>query len=169
MVGGLSGMIGAFVVGPRRGRFENGVVKDMPGHNAALASLGTFILWFGWYGFNPGSTLAVSGGFDFVAAKAAVTTTIAAAMAGLTTLFIARFLSKEKEWNLTLVLNGVLGGLVSITASCSVVEPYAALIIGMIAAFVYYYSSQLILRLQIDDPIDAAPVHFFCGLWGVIA
>ena len=166
MTGGAAALVGSIFLGPRAGRFTpKGAVVAMPGHSTVLAALGTFILWFGWYGFNPVSTLK----FEYMgdAARVAVTTTLAAATGGCTTLAIHVALNNPPD--IFPALNGILSGLVSITGPCSVVEPWAAAFIGFIGGFVYYGSSTLLKKLQIDDPLDAAPVHFFCGIWGVIA
>ena len=168
MVGGFAGLIGAILVGPRRGRFNAaGDVVPMPGHSATLVTLGTFVLWFGWYGFNPGSALALSGGGASVAERAAVTTTLAAASAGVVTLIIVKL--KDNIFDLIAILNGILAGLVSITAACAFVEPYAAVIIGAIGALVYIGAAMFLLKMKIDDPLEAFPIHGACGLWGVIA
>jgi len=167
MTGGGAALMGAIALGPRTGRFapRTGEVQDMPGHSTVLAALGTFILWFGWYGFNPVSTLA----FQYMqdAARAAVMTTLAACAGGATTLAIHVALKNPPD--VSPALNGILAGLVSITGPCPVVDAWAAVLIGFIGAFVYYGSSKLLLKLKIDDPLDASPVHFFCGAWGVIA
>lgn len=167
MTGGGAALMGAIILGPRTGRFapRTGEVQDMPGHSTVLAALGTFILWFGWYGFNPVSTLA----FEYMqdAARAAVTTTLSACAGGATTLAIHVALKNPPD--VSPALNGILAGLVSITGPCPVVDAWAAVLIGFIGAFVYYGSSRLLLKLKIDDPLDASPVHFFCGAWGVIA
>jgi Amt family ammonium transporter len=167
MVGGLSGLMGAYMVGPRTGRFEKVEnAQDFTTHSIPLQAFGTFVLWFGWYGFNCGSTVAVRGRME-TAALVAVTTTLAAATGGLTTAFVARFFTKK--WNIGLACNGILAGLVSITAPCSVVKPGYAIIIGFIGGLVYYGFSNLMITLKIDDPLDAAAVHGFCGFWGVIS
>eukprot|EP00227_Mantoniella_beaufortii_P007662 CAMPEP_0197592266 /NCGR_PEP_ID=MMETSP1326-20131121/14999_1 /TAXON_ID=1155430 /ORGANISM="Genus nov. species nov., Strain RCC2288" /LENGTH=459 /DNA_ID=CAMNT_0043157949 /DNA_START=67 /DNA_END=1446 /DNA_ORIENTATION=- len=167
MTGGGAALMGAIFLGPRTGRFapNTGEVRDMPGHSTVLAALGTFILWFGWYGFNPVSTLA----FQYMgdAARAAVMTTLSACAGGCTTLAIHVALKNPPD--VSPALNGILAGLVSITGSCPVVDAWAAVIIGFIGGFVYYGSSRLLMKLKIDDPLDASPVHFFCGAWGVIA
>jgi Amt family ammonium transporter len=169
MTGGISALIGAWAVGPRVGRFgSDGSVNTIPGHNAALAVLGTFILWFGWYGFNPGSMLAIGGGASKVVSKSAVTTTLSAVGGGMTALFY--YHSTTTHWDLGLSLNGALAGLVGITSACSTVEPWAALVIGSIAAVIYALSSKMVSHVfKIDDVVDAAPVHLFCGMWGLIA
>lgn len=173
MVGGFAGLAGAAIVGPRIGRFDaDGRVVAMPGHSATLCTLGTFILWFGWYGFNPGSTLGISNlspdaNFTATAARCAVTTTIAAAAAGVTTLVVIKL--RDHIFDLLTILNGILAGLVAITGSCPWVEPYAALVIGIIGAFVYMGAAAALLALKIDDPLEAFPIHGATGVWGAIA
>ena len=166
MVGGLAGLAGAYICGPRLGRFDSeGNALPMPGHSAPLVVLGTFILWFGWYGFNPGSMLLIAGAENAVA-RTAVTTTLAAAAGGVTTLGIKYY--TDGIWDLISVCNGLLAGLVAVTSSCSVIEPWAALICGFTGAFVYVGATKLLLKLRIDDPLEAAPLHGFTGAWGVI-
>ena len=166
MVGGLAGLAGAYICGPRLGRFDSeGNALPMPGHSAPLVVLGTFILWFGWYGFNPGSMLLIAGAENAVA-RTAVTTTLAAAAGGVTTLGIKYY--TDGIWDLISVCNGLLAGLVAVTSSCSVIEPWAALICGFVGAFVYVGSCKLLLKLRIDDPLEAAPLHGFTGAWGVL-
>jgi len=167
MVGGWSGLMGAYFVGPRTGYFSG--KKDTEAfttHSIPLQAFGTLLLWFGWYGFNCGSTVAVAGSMS-VAALVAVTTTLAAAAGGLTTSILGRTLSGK--WNIGLACNGILAGLVSITAPCSVVAPGYAIIIGFIGGLLYTGFSMAMVRLKIDDPLDAAAVHGFCGFWGVIS
>jgi len=156
------------MVGPRRGRFaEDGRVNPMPGHSAPLVVLGTFILWVGWYGFNPGSQLALMGEDNAkVIARTAVTTTLSAASGGLTAM--ALNYKSDKIWDLIAVCNGALAGLVAITAGCSTTEPWAAIICGMLGAICIKYSGALLLKLKIDDPLEAAPMHGFCGALGVL-
>lgn len=168
MVGGFAGLTGAAIVGPRLGRFDSeGRPVPIPGHSATLATLGTFVLWFGWYGFNPGSALALSRGASNVAERCAVTTTLAGATAGVVTMIVIKM--RDHIFDLLAILNGILAGLVSITASCAYVEPYAAVIIGAVGALVYIGAAMLILKLKIDDPLEAFPIHGACGFWGVIA
>mmetsp|Transcript_15769 Transcript_15769/g.42380 ORF Transcript_15769/g.42380 Transcript_15769/m.42380 type:complete len:464 (-) Transcript_15769:387-1778(-) len=168
MVGGVAALSGAWVVGPRLGRYDpEGNLIEIPGHSATLQALGTFILWVGWYGFNPGSTLAITGLGD-VAGKTAVTTTLSAASGAVACLGIFKMSTHAFDLNQT--LNGALAGLVSITAGCSVVEPYAAVIIGAIGALVYTGWAEFVKRkLRIDDVVDASAVHFACGAWGLLA
>ena len=178
MTGGATALVAAFVLGPRLGRFtdENGVALENPvafaPHSVSLQILGTFILWFGWYGFNPGSTLGIVGAGN-VAALCAVTTTLSAASGCISAMFTDTLLGirseGEAEYDLTMAMNGALGGLVGITANCSVVEPWAAVIIGLISGLIYVFSSKLLVKLKIDDAVDAIPVHFFNGMWGCIA
>jgi len=169
MVGGWSGLMGAYFVGPRKGRFskdETNKTELFTTHSIPLQAFGTLVLWFGWYGFNCGSTVAVAGAMG-TAALVAVTTTLAAAAGGLTTSILGRVLSGK--WSIGLACNGILAGLVSITAPCSVVPPESSIIIGVIGGLLYYGFSNLMVLLQIDDPLDAAAVHGMCGFWGVIS
>lgn len=167
MVGGMAGLAGAYFVGPRMGRFdEDGKPVEIRGHSASLVVLGTFILWVGWYGFNPGSALGISGtDYYITASRSAVTTTLGAAAGGVVTLVYLYF--KCHIYDLIAVCNGVLGGLVSVTANCSLVEPWAAIIIGGIGAMVIQGVDAVFMKLQIDDPLQAAHIHGFCGMWGV--
>lgn len=167
MVGGVAGLVGAIIVGPRTGRFINGKVQPMPGHSATLATLGTFVLWFGWYGFNPGSALGITGKLSEVVQRCAVTTTLGAAAGGVVTLIVRK--ATDHIFDLIAVLNGVLAGLVSVTAACAFIEPYAAIVIGAIGAVVYIATAELLLKLNIDDPLEAFPIHGGAGFWGVIA
>jgi len=180
MTGGATALIAAKVLGPRIGRFydADGNELDEPAsfkpHSVALQVLGTFILWFGWYGFNPGSALAITpAGYAGVAALCAVTTTIAAAAGCVTSCFTDMFLNRmvtgEVEYDLGMAMNGALGGLVGITAGCSMVTPGMACVIGIVAGWVYLFFSKLLIKLKIDDAVDACPVHFACGMWGVLA
>jgi ammonium transporter, Amt family len=168
MVGGFAGLAGAIIVGPRLGRFDSeGKVVPMPGHSATLCTLGTFMLWFGWYGFNPGSTLSVKGVLRETAARCAVTTTLAAGAAGIMTLIIIKL--RDGFFDLVSSLNGVIAGLVSITACCAFVDGWAAVVIGMVGAVVYIAGAMLTLALRIDDPLEAFPIHGCVGFWGIIA
>lgn len=168
MVGGWAGLVGAAILGPRIGKFgKDGTVNAIPGHNISIASLGMFILWFGWYGFNPGSTLVLTGGAADLAAKVATTTTLAACAGGVTAVIMSKVLTSRYDPGLT--INGVLGGLVGITAGCATVEPWAAIVIGAVGAVVMYVGILALDRFKIDDPVGAFPVHGCAGLWGVIA
>lgn len=167
MVGGVSGLMGAIALGPRKGRFDEitGATRPMPAHNQALCALGTGILWFGWYGFNCGSTLVLSGAGN-VAAKVAVNTTISAAAAVCSGTVVSRF--TEGHFDLSLAMNCILAGLVGVTASCAVVNPWHAFVIGISSSWVYMLAHYLTLKLKIDDPLDAAPLHGCTGAWGLL-
>ncbi|CAE7224052.1 AMT1-1 [Symbiodinium sp. CCMP2592] len=166
LTGGVSALAGTVVLGPRKGRFEN--PEEFECHNLPLVVLGTFALWFGWYGFNPGSTLGMhDGATGALAAQVAMNTTLAAATGGIT-VFLLRYVI-TKKYDVGGLCNGILAGLVSITAGCGNVECGSAFAIGLVGAFVYQGSSMLLQKLKIDDPVDASPVHGFCGIWGVLA
>jgi Amt family ammonium transporter len=168
MVGGLLGLCGAIALGPRKGRFgPDGTVNyaDFKPHNVPLMTLGGFILWVGWYGFNPGSTLCMAGGCSKLAAKVATTTTISAAAAGCTMICIQMF---QGVYDLSAIVNSVLAGLVSVTGPCACIDPWAALLIGISGCLVFMGASAAMLALQIDDPLDAFAVHGACGAWGVL-
>lgn len=168
MVGGVAGLVGAIMVGPRTGRFDSdGNVVPMPGHSATLCTLGTFLLWFGWFGFNPGSALGISGDAYKVVSRCAVTTTLGGAAGGLTTLVIRKV--TDHIFDLLAVLNGALAGLVSVTACCAFIEPWSAVLIGFVGAIVYVAAVEMLLKLKIDDPLEAFPIHGAVGFWGVIA
>lgn len=180
MTGGATALVAAIVLGPRNGRFydlDGNVLEtpvSFPAHSTALQILGTFILWFGWYGFNPGSALAIANDdSSATAALCAVTTTLAAACGCVTAMFfdcgIDYLSTGEISYDLTMAMNGALGGLVAITAGCSVVKPWAAVIIGVIGGLVYYGFSKFLIQMKIDDAVDAIPVHFANGAWGVLA
>ncbi|PSC68349.1 ammonium transporter [Micractinium conductrix] len=179
MVGGIASLGAAWVLGPRIGRFDAaGQPVDMPGHNASLTLLGVFLLWFGWYGFNPGSNLMITApGTELVSkvvAAVAVNTTVGAASGCIATLFIAMayqyFTLGVVVWDLIIAGNGALAGLVAITGPCAFVQTWAAFIIGAIGGFVYFVASKVNLSLlKIDDPLDAIAVHAGCGIWGLIA
>uniref|UniRef100_A0A7N0TES0 Ammonium transporter n=1 Tax=Kalanchoe fedtschenkoi TaxID=63787 RepID=A0A7N0TES0_KALFE len=176
MVGGIAGLWGALIEGPRIGRFDRtGRSVALRGHSASLVVLGSFLLWFGWYGFNPGSFLTIlkSYGQDGSAygqwsaiGRTAVTTTLAGCTAALTTLFSKRLMLGH--WNVTDVCNGLLGGFAAITSGCSVVEPWAAIVCGFVAAWVLIACNKLAEKLEYDDPLEAAQLHGGCGAWGII-
>ena len=176
LVGAIAGLWGALIEGPRIGRFDHaGRAVTMRGHSGTLVVLGTFLLWFGWYGFNPGSFLNImkvygeSGSYYgqwSAVGRTAVTTTLAGCSAALTTLFGKRLLSGH--WNVTDVCNGLLGGFAAITSGCSVVDPWAAIICGFVAAWVLIGCNMLAEKLKYDDPLEAAQLHGGCGSWGII-
>jgi Amt family ammonium transporter len=142
----------------------------MPGHSTTLQVQGTLILWLGWYGFNPGSTLGLSAtNYARDAARVVVTTTLSAAAGGLTVCIMEKLFG-DKTWSVGAVCNGILGGLVSITSGCAVTFPWSAFVIGFLGGIVYWLSSKCVLKVcKIDDPLDAFAVHGACGFWGVFA
>lgn len=180
MTGGATALIAAVVLGPRKGRFydNDGNPLDEPKqflpHSVALQMLGTFILWFGWYGFNPGSALGIQDStYASVAALCAVTTTLSAATGCVVSCFTDTYLNFRQtglmEYDLSMAMNGALGGLVGVTAGCSTVTPGLAVVIGIVSGWTYLFVSKLLLKFKIDDAVDAIPVHFGCGIWGCIA
>src|SRR5690554_2319871 len=168
-VGAWIGLAGAIVLGPRAGKYDNGKVKAIPGHNLTFAALGVFILWFGWFGFNPGSQLGAAGKENTLAiAHIALTTNLAAAGGAVSALFMSWM--RYKRPALSLALNGALAGLVAITAGCDIVSPGGALIIGLIAGIILVFSVEIIdQRLRIDDPVGAVSVHGVNGAFGTLA
>ncbi|XP_031737666.1 ammonium transporter 1 member 3 isoform X2 [Cucumis sativus] len=177
MVGGIAGLWGALIEGPRIGRFDHaGRSVALRGHSGTLVVLGTFLLWFGWYGFNPGSFLNILKAYGHTAApyygqwsaigRTAVTTTLAGCTAALTTLFGKRLL--VGHWNVTDVCNGLLGGFAAITSGCAVVDPWAAIVCGFFAAWVLIGFNKLAEKLKYDDPLEAAQLHGGCGAWGIL-
>jgi Amt family ammonium transporter len=164
-VGGWAGLAGAIVLGPRLGKFSrNGGSRVIPGHNLPLAALGVFILWFGWFGFNPGSTTA---GTDLSIAKIAVNTNLAAAAGGLAAMITAWFMYGKPDCGMS--LNGALAGLVGITAGCAYVSPAGAVAIGLIAGALVVFSVIFFEKIRVDDPVGAISVHGVCGAWGTLA
>ncbi len=168
-VGGFAGLAGAMILGPRVGRFDaDGKPMKISGHNLSMAALGVFILWVGWYGFNPGSQLAIDGAANTNAVMlVAVNTTLAAAAGALVAMFLGWFIQKKPD--LAYGLNGALAGLVGITANCDSVTNGAAVVIGVVAGGLVVLGMHLLLSLKIDDPVGAWPVHGLCGVWGGLA
>lgn len=163
-VGGWAALAGAIVIGPRIGKYVNGKAKAMPGHSLTLGALGVFILWFGWYGFNAGSTTAASTDTALIA----VNTTLAACAGAFGAMVISWI--KFKKPDATMTLNGALAGLVGITAGCANVEPGSAILIGIIAGIIVVLSVVFVDQvLKIDDPVGAVSVHGVCGAWGTLA
>jgi len=163
-VGGWAALTGAILLGPRLGKYRNGKIYPIPGHNLALATLGTFILWFGWFGFNPGSTMSAD--FSLIS-KIATVTNISASASTLSALLTSWILMKKPD--LTMILNGCLAGLVAITAPCAFVSPISAIIIGFIAGVIVVLSVLFFDRIKIDDPVGATSVHLVCGMLGTLA
>ena len=170
MIGGSVALAGAIVIGPRIGRFnKDGSANAMPGHNVPMGILGTIILFFGWFGFNPGSSLAFTGGGRDLAILAAVNTLLAGAAGGMSSMFYMWWLGPTKKPDPGLSVNGVLAGLVAITAPCAFVSPLAAVVIGLIAGVLVCLVTFWLEKMHIDDPVGAVPVHFANGIWGLLA
>lgn len=167
-VGGFAGLAGAIVLGPRIGRFKEGKSVPIPGHNIAQATLGVFILWVGWYGFNPGSQLAFAGTDNTNAVMLIATNTTLAAAAGGVAAMILGWIMYTKP-DISMALNGVLAGLVGITANCDSVSNIEAILIGLIAGLLVVFGILALEKLKIDDPVGAFPVHGLCGIWGGVA
>ncbi len=168
-VGGWIALVGAAILGPRLGKYgKDGKSKAIPGHSLTLACLGVFILWFGWFGFNPGSQLAASTGTDQAAiSHVFLTTNLSACAGGFLALVVSWF--KFGKPSLSLTLNGVLAGLVGVTAGCDLVSPAGAVLIGAICGTVMIYAVEFIDHtLKIDDPVGASSVHGVCGSLGTI-
>ncbi|HSR87588.1 MAG TPA: ammonium transporter, partial [Pontiella sp.] len=167
--GGFAALAGAIVLGPRIGRFtKDGKSKAMPGHSLPLATLGVFILLIGWFGFNPGSQLAITGKDNTEAVMLIAVNTLLAAGAGATLAMLVTWAIHKKP-DLTMAANGVLAGLVGITANCDGVSNVEAIIIGAVAGILVVFGVKLLDKLKIDDPVGAFPVHGLCGVWGGIA
>ena len=165
-VGGITALVAAALVGPRIGRFNaDGTANAIGGHSLPLGMLGVFILWFGWYGFNAGSTLGMSE--TGTVARVARTTTLAACAGSITAMVTAWV--KYGKPDLTLALNGALAGLVGITAPCAVVTPGASIFIGLIAGILVIYGIEWLNKIRVDDPVGAVAVHGLCGVWGTLA
>jgi Amt family ammonium transporter len=164
-IGGWAALAGAIVLGPRIGKYtKEGKPVAIPGHNIPLAALGVFILWLGWFGFNPGSTTAIGGGSFAIIA---VTTNLAAAAGAITAMFMSWALFKKPDPSFA--LNGALAGLVAITAGCANMSPPMAALTGAVAGVLVVFSVIGIDKLKIDDPVGAVSVHGVCGAWGTLA
>ncbi len=164
-IGGWLALAGAIVLGPRIGKYgPDGKPKAIMGHNMPLAALGVFILWFGWFGFNPGSTTTGDGSIGYIA----VTTNLAAAAGAIVAMFTAWILLKKPD--ASMALNGALAGLVAITAPCDGVSPVGAIIIGAVGGVLVVLSVLFIDHvLKVDDPVGAVSVHGVCGAWGTLS
>lgn len=162
-VGGWAALAGAAILGPRLGKYQEGRTSALPGHNMGFATLGCLILWIGWFGFNPGSELAASPNVPYIA----VTTNLAAAAGGITSTFTTW--TKDGKPDLSMTINGILAGLVGITAGCADVSLLSAVIIGAIAGVIVVFSVSFFDSIKIDDPVGATSVHLVCGIWGTLA
>ncbi len=166
-VGGWAALTGALILGPRIGKYSaDGRPQAIPGHNMGLAFIGCLVLWFGWFGFNPGSTMGVAGDGGVLAAQVAVNTNSAAAAATITATITAWLLLGKPDIGMT--LNGCLAGLVGITASAAYVTPAASLLIGAIAGVMVVFSVLFFDRIKVDDPVGATSVHLVCGIFGTL-
>jgi ammonium transporter, Amt family len=164
-VGGWLSLAGAFILGPRIGKYKNGRINAIPGHSITLATLGVFVLWIGWFGFNPGSTLSM--GDPNLVANIFVTTNAAAAAGGIATMILVWF--RYGKPTLSMTLNGVLAGLVAITAGCDAVTPGASIVIGVLAGILVVFAVEFFDNVaKIDDPVGAISVHGICGAFGTL-
>jgi Amt family ammonium transporter len=163
-IGGWAALTGAILLGPRIGKYTaDGKVNAIPGHNMGMATLGMFVLWFGWFGFNPGSTMAAD---PDAIARVAINTCIAGAVGGVAATFVA-YLTLGKP-DLSMALNGILAGLVAITASCNWVTPGASFIIGLVGGVLVVYAVLFFDKIKVDDPVGALSVHLVNGVWGTL-
>lgn len=166
-VGGWAALAGAIVVGPRLGRFlADGTPNAIPGHSITLAGLGVFLLWFGWFGFNAGSTVS---GNNMSIAVIAVTTNLAAAAGAFTALVVGYLKSNRRHFEPSMALNGAIAGLVAITAGTANVSPLSATVIGAVGGVIAVFGPILLERLKLDDPVGVVAVHGFAGAWGTLA
>ncbi len=161
--GAWAGLVGAMLLGPRIGKYIDGKPQAIPGHNISIATLGCLILWLGWYGFNPGSMLALNEQVPYIA----VTTTLGGAGGGISATLFSQFSGGKPD--LTMTINGILAGLVGVTAGCDGFSMPAAWVIGFIAGILVVYSVSLVDKMGIDDPVGAWSVHGTCGIWGTLA
>jgi Amt family ammonium transporter len=162
-VGAWAGLIGAMILGPRIGKYVDGKAQAIPGHNLAIATLGCLILWLGWYGFNPGSVLAMNETVPYIA----VTTTLGAAGGGIAGTLFSQIHSGKPD--LTMAINGILAGLVAVTAGCDGFPMWCAWVVGFIGGAIVVYAVSFIDSIGIDDPVGAFSVHGVCGIWGTLA
>ena len=163
-VGGWAALVAVWLLGSRIGKFKNGIAQAIPGHNIPLATAGVLILWLGWFGFNGGSVLSAD---PELTSLTLVTTCLAAAAGGVVAALVS-FL-KYKNLDLTMFLNGILGGLVGITAGADVMTPESAIIIGAIAGTIIVFAVAFVDAIKLDDPVGAIAVHLICGIWGTLA
>jgi Amt family ammonium transporter len=170
MIGGVIALVGAIVIGPRIGKFnKDGSANTIPGHSISLGVLGTIILFFGWFGFNPGSSLGFTGAFRNLAVIAAINTLLAGAAGGVSAMLYMWLISPIRKPDPAMSVNGILAGLVAITAPCAFVDLWAAVIIGIVAGVWVCIAAVLLEKAKIDDPVGAVPVHLGNGFWGVLA
>lgn len=164
-VGGWGALVGALVLGPRLGKYgKDGTINPIPASNMPMATVGVFLLWLGWFGFNGGSVLSAS---PAATSLTLVTTCLAAASGCIGAMVAYSFISKKPD--LSMILNGILAGLVGITAGADSVAPFSSIIIGLVAGGLVVYSVLLFDKLKVDDPVGAISVHLVCGIWGTLA
>jgi len=163
-VGGWAALVAVSLLGARIGKFENGKTQAIPGHNIPIATAGVLILWLGWFGFNGGSVLSADPELTSITL---VTTCLAAAAGGVVAALASTIMYKNLD--LTMFLNGILGGLVGITAGANQMSPMDAILIGAIAGVLIVFAVNLIDKLKLDDPVGAIAVHLACGIWGTLA
>ena len=163
-VGGWAALVAVWLLGARIGKFKNGKTQAIPGHNIPLATAGVLILWLGWFGFNGGSVLSAD---PELTSLTLVTTCLAAAAGGVVAALVSFI--KYKNLDLTMFLNGILGGLVGITAGADVMTPESAIIIGAVAGTLIVFAVSFIDAIKLDDPVGAIAVHLICGIWGTLA
>ena len=163
-VGGWAALIGAYMLGPRIGKYSRTGIHPIKGHNMPLTAIGVFLLWFGWYGFNGGSVLSANPG---AVSTVFVTTTLSAAGGIIGSMILSWYLSNKPD--LSMILNGSLAGLVGITAGADVIDPLASILVGLISGFLVVISVLYLDSRKIDDPVGAISVHLICGLWGTLA
>jgi Amt family ammonium transporter len=166
-IGGWVALAGAIVLGPRVGKFKDGKPQIIPAHNIPMALIGCFILAFGWFGFNPGSTLGASGGGNLRIGVIATNTMLASAAGAFAALILIQL--KTKKFDPGMACNGMLAGLVAITCPCAFVNSFGAVALGAIAGLLVVISCQVVERCGVDDPVGAVSVHGVCGLWGLLS
>eukprot|EP01127_Copromyxa_protea_P024083 TRINITY_DN9327_c0_g1_i1.p1 TRINITY_DN9327_c0_g1~~TRINITY_DN9327_c0_g1_i1.p1 ORF type:complete len:490 (+),score=37.93 TRINITY_DN9327_c0_g1_i1:172-1470(+) len=172
LLGGISGLVGAVVIGPQENRFTGqwdgaGEKGKINVYRSMWTAFGTFLLWFGWYGFNLGSLFRISSQAGYLAGKIGLNTTLAGAGGSVLPLLVNRYL--YKSWDLNVLLNGILAGFVSVTSCCVFINSWAAFLTGVIGGATYYGISHFLLRLKVDDPLNAAGIHAACGSWSMIS
>ena len=164
--GGIAALVGTYILRPREGKYTvDGKPNVIAGHSIPLASLGVFILWFGWFGFNAGSTLGVGDGQ--LISRVAINTNLAAALGGISAMLTVW--KRCGKPDLSMAMNGALAGLVAVTAPCAYIDPWAAIVIGAIGGIIVVLGVEVLDHLKIDDPVGAVPVHGMCGIWGTLS
>ncbi|XP_014664081.1 PREDICTED: putative ammonium transporter 3 [Priapulus caudatus] len=166
VVGGINGLVATILLKPRHGRFQSKYPPQMGSPTNAV--LGMFMLWWGWLGFNCGSTFGISGSKWKLAARSAVATLNSSMAGGMTGLLLS-YVTKRRKLDVSYLINGVLGALVSITALCALAEPWEGIVIGVVGSLIACMGAELLIKLKVDDPVGCVPVHGFCGIWGLLS